>query len=191
MILNTLWNTYYPTFASNWFIHTISPARYRTLHWGALMLSHGPATLSPHSHDSEPQLLFSTTILQCVVALSIIAALTDHTHTISHPQSPVPNDMLPNNLVTVWLRQITTTKVRNHFTWFQSSKLLLCLVLHRDPIRKLARVLFPHLWQKPQRSRGAQRWSAPRSWSFSSFSVSQGLAFVIWKLVLPVFETYD
>ena len=109
------------------------------------MLSHGPATLSPHSHDSEPQLLFSTTILQCVVALSIIAALTDHTHTISHPQSPVPNDMLPNNLVTVWLRQITTTKVWNHFTWFQSSKLLLCLVLHRYPIRKLARVLFPHL----------------------------------------------
>ena len=78
-----------PKFASNWFIHTISPARYRTLHWGALMLSHGPATLSPHSHDSEPQLLFTTTILQCVAALSIIAALTDHTRTISHPQSPM------------------------------------------------------------------------------------------------------
>ena len=53
------------SFQTDLFIH-ISPARYRSLHWGALMLSHGPAhhtrTTANHIADPLSQLCHSPTI---------------------------------------------------------------------------------------------------------------------------------
>ena len=52
------------SFQTDFCIH-ISPARYRSLHWGALMLSHGPAhhtrTTANHIADALPQLCHSPT----------------------------------------------------------------------------------------------------------------------------------